>query len=207
MFAISNNWMKETGKKYNDLLEAARELFWKHGFRRVSVEEVCHKALVSKMTFYRYFPNKTELAKAVYNKVADEGIQRFKEIMADESTSPVEKMQQMLQMKFEGSNDISREFLKDFYSNPKLGLSAHIEAKSRQAWVEIINDFKTAQQKGWFRKDFKPEALLIMTGKLSELVNDERLLQMYNNPQELVMELARFFTLGIMPVSGNNENH
>ena len=47
-----------------DILNTARQLFWKHGIRRVSVEEVCREAGVSKMTFYRSFPNKIELAKA-----------------------------------------------------------------------------------------------------------------------------------------------
>ncbi|MBW6499311.1 MAG: TetR/AcrR family transcriptional regulator [Bacteroidales bacterium] len=191
--------MKKISRKYLALMEAARELFWKHGFRRVSVEEVCHKALVSKMTFYRYFPNKMELAKAVYDKVADEGIENFKEIMADERTSPADKMQQMLQMKLEGTNDISQEFLKDFYSNPELGLSAYVEEKSRLAWNEIIRDFRHAQEKGWLRKDFKPELFLIVTSKMSEMITDETLLKMYDSPQELVMELSRLFTFGIMP--------
>ncbi len=191
--------MKKPSRKYQAIMEAARELFWKHGFKRVSVEEVCHKALVSKMTFYRYFPNKMELAKAVYDKVADEGIQNFKEIMADESTSPAEKMQQMLKMKLEGTNDISHEFLKDFYSNPELGLSAYVEEKSKFVWNEILSDFKTAQQKGWLRRDFKPELFLFATSKMSEMITNETLLKMYNNPQELVMELSRLFTFGIMP--------
>lgn len=191
--------MKKNSRKYLALIEAARELFWKHGFRRVSVEEVCHKALVSKMTFYRYFPNKMELAKAVYEKVADEGIQNFKEIMADERTSPADKMQQMLQMKLEGTNDISQEFLKDFYSNPQLGLSAYVEEKSRFVWNEILSDFKKAQQKGWLRRDFKPELFLFATSKMSEMITNEALLKMYNTPQELVMELSRLFTFGIMP--------
>ncbi len=193
--------MKKTSRKHQAIMEAARELFWKHGFRRVSVEEICHKALVSKMTFYRYFKNKTELAKRVYDQVANEGIQRFREIMADETTSPVVKMQQMLQMKLEGTNDISQEFLKDFYSNPELGLSAYVEEKTRQVWNDIIQDYRKAQEKGWLRKDFKPELFLIVTSKISEMITNETLLKMYDSPQELVMELSSLFTFGIMPVS------
>lgn len=193
--------MKKISRKYLALMEVARELFWKHGFKRVSVEEICHKSLVSKMTFYRYFPSKTDIAKAVYEQVADEGVSKFKEIMADESTSPEEKMQQMLQMKLEGTNEISREFLKDFYSNPELGLSSFVAEKSMMGWNEIINDFRWAQEKGWLRKDFKPELFLTVTSKTSEMITDENLLKMYSSPQELIMELSRLFTYGIMPVS------
>jgi hypothetical protein len=32
-----------------------------------------------------------------------------------------------------------------------------------------------------------------------ELINDPKVLKLYNNPQELVMEIANFFTYGIVP--------
>lgn len=191
--------MNKKSRKYLAILDSARELFWKHGVKRVSVEEICHKALVSKMTFYRYFDNKTELAKAVYDQVVDEGIAKFKQIMSDKETTPVEKMQQILQTKMEGTNDLSSEFLQDFYSKPEDGLPAYVEEKTRQVWKEVIKDFKIAQHKGWFRKDFKPEAFFVVSAKLSELLSDPTMLQMYATPQELVMELAKLFTFGIIP--------
>lgn len=194
--------MNKKSRKYLAILESARELFWKHGVKRVSVEEICHKALVSKMTFYRYFDNKTELAKAVYDQVVDEGIAKFKQIMSDKETTPVEKMQQILQMKMEGTNDLSSEFLQDFYSKPEDGLPAYVEEKTRQVWKEVIKDFKIAQYKGWFRKDFKPEAFFVVSAKLSELLSDPTMLQMYATPQELVIELAKLFTFGIIPREG-----
>jgi AcrR family transcriptional regulator len=186
-------------KKILKLMEVARELFWKHGLKRVTVEEICEKARVSKMTFYRHFPNKTELAKEVYKKVIDEGTRKFRSIMLDETTTVVEKMEGILMLKLEGTNDISREFLNDFYNDPEEGLSLFVEETTRKVWEEIIRDFKLAQQKGWLRKDFKAEAIYIMSSKMGEMVNDETLLRMYPNPQELVMEIARFFTWGIAP--------
>ncbi|MEE4177786.1 MAG: TetR/AcrR family transcriptional regulator [Bacteroides sp.] len=197
--------MKKTSRKYTALVSSAKDLFWKHGFKRVSVEEICHTALVSKMTFYRYFANKTELAKAVFDQVVDDAIGRFKGIMADDQTNAMEKMQQILQMKLEGTNDISPEFLQDFYSSPELGLSSHIEKKTHQVWEEIIKDFKLGQQKGWFRKDFKPEAFFVISTKISEMLSSPELLNLYDNPQELVMELTKLFTFGIVPGEGNEK--
>jgi AcrR family transcriptional regulator len=63
------------------ILASSRELFWKHGFRRVTVDEICEKTGISKMTFYRYFANKTELAKAVFSQAANEGYDQFRIIM------------------------------------------------------------------------------------------------------------------------------
>lgn len=189
----------KTNIKYNQILSSARGLFWKHGLKRVTVEEISKHAGVSKMTFYKFFPNKVELAKAVYNQVADEGIEVFKEIMNNENTSAPEKMEQMLLIKMEGTNDISREFLADFYSNPELGLSKWVEEKSIAVWKEMIGVFKNGQEKGWFRRDFKPEVFLLMINKFTELITDENIMRLYETPQQAVMEFTRFFTYGIMP--------
>lgn len=190
--------MEYKNKKHREILNSAKELFWKYGFKKVSIEEICKKANVSKMTFYRYYPNKFEAAKAVFDMVIDSSIVEFKSLM-NSDMSAAEKMQKMLMMKFEGTNDISKEFLMDFYSNPELEISAYIQKRSSEVWVTFIEDFKKGQQEGWFRNDFKPEIMLIMSQKLMELINDPNVLRMYNNPQELVMEIASFFTYGISP--------
>lgn len=190
--------MIRSGKKHEEVIKVARELFWKHGFKRISVEEVCQKAGVSKMTFYRFYPNKLELAKAVFDVEVQKGMQAFRTIM-EEDTPPSEKMRKMLQMKFEGANNISREFLMDFYSSTDTALKTFVEEKTAQAWGELLNDFRQAQQKGIFRSDFKPEFMLYLSQKIGDLINDTTLLQLYNSPQELIMEFANFFSYGISP--------
>ena len=189
----------ENNPRYMQIIETSRKLFWKHGLKRVTVEEICREAGVSKMTFYKFFPNKVELAKSIYTREIDIGMRKFREIMSNENTSAQEKMEQMLMMKMEGTNDISMEFLGDFYSNPELGLSKWVEEKSIEAWKEMIEDFRDAQKKGWFRGDFKPEGFLLIVNKFSEMVTDENLLRLYRTPQEAIMEFSRFFTFGIMP--------
>ena len=184
--------------KYQSLLSTGKELFWKYGFKRVSIEEICLKANVSKMTFYKFFSNKLELAKAVFDNEVNKSIKSFKQIM-DADIPPSEKMKQMLIQKMVGTNDISMEFLQDFYSNPELGLSSYIDQRTKEVWSDIIQDFKSAQVKGWFRKDFKPEFVLFFSQKIVEMMKDENLLKLYENPQELIMEIANFFTYGITP--------
>ena len=185
-------------KKYNLLLKAARDLFWKHGFRRVSVEEICRKAGVSKMTFYRFFPNKLELAKTVFDRVTEEGVQQFRSIMA-ENTTPSEKMKKLIQMKLEGTHDISREFLVDFYSDPEQGLTSYIEEKTKTTWKMVLYDFRQAQKKGWFRKDMKPEFFFYLAQKLGDVYNDKNISVYYSSPQELIREIVNFFMYGISP--------
>ncbi len=190
--------MKVTNKKQQSLLAAGRELFWKHGFRRISIDEVCKVAGASKMTFYRYFPDKLALAKAVFAAEVDKGTLLFREIMISE-TSASEKLEAMLRTKADSVNNISQEFLNDFYSDKDSDLKTYIAQKTADVWNEIVNDFKLAQQKGVFRSDFKPEILLYISQQLPGFINDPYLVQICGSPQEVVMEIARFFTYGIAP--------
>ncbi len=190
--------MKVTNKKQQSLLAAGRELFWKHGFRRISIDEVCKVAGASKMTFYRYFPDKLALAKAVFDDEVDKGTLQFREIMISESSAS-EKLEAMLRTKADSVNNISQEFLNDFYSDKDSDLRAYIAQKTADVWNEIVNDFKMAQQKGVFRSDFKPEILLYISQQLPGFINDPYLVQLCGSPQEVVMEIARFFTYGIAP--------
>ena len=60
--------------KQKQILETSKELFWKFGFKRVTIEEICKEAGVSKMTFYKYYPNKIELVKGLMKRVLSESL-------------------------------------------------------------------------------------------------------------------------------------
>jgi AcrR family transcriptional regulator len=190
--------MSKTSQKYSDIINKARELFWKHGFRRVSIEEICRKANVSKMTYYKYFPNKTELAKTIFNDVVEAGENRFREIIQSNG-SPAAKVKEILLMKLESTNDISPEFMQDFYTGSNPELSAFVEERTRQAWDLLKNDYIKAQEKGIFRTDFNPELFIKVQYKLAELMEDESVTSMYSSRQELIMEFANLMIYGIIP--------
>lgn len=180
------------------IMDAGRDLFWKHGFRRVSIDEICNQASISKMTFYRYFPNKTELAKAVYNRVLAEGYEKFRTIMNDDS-SPEEKIHQFLLLKMEGTNELSQDFVTDFYSSKETGLKEYVQTKISEMWKDIIGDIREAQQKGIFREDFNPEMFYFAWQKFTDILEDKNIQKLYNNTQDMVMDLIKLLTYGIAP--------
>ncbi len=105
----------KNNKKYLDLTRTAKALFWKYGIRRVSIKEICDEAGVSKMTFYRYFTNKTELVKEIMDNIFGESMHNYKNIMA-EDVPYIEKVRKMLLLKFEKTQAISHEFVKDIFN-------------------------------------------------------------------------------------------
>lgn len=185
-----------TNRKFQELHRTARDLFWKYGFKRISIEELCHKAGISKMTYYRFYPNKIELAKSVFENVVNEGIQRFRDIMRAD-IPPSEKVRQFISLKYDGTNNLSQEFLQDFYEHSDTELSLYVDRKVNQSWEEVLADFRMAQEKGWFRKDLKPEFLFYIVNKMD--FADKELMKLFSSPQEMVMEMITFFMYGMLP--------
>lgn len=61
----------KVGKGHAKILAAARECFCERGYFSVSVEQIAVAAGVSRMTFYRHFTNKQDLASALFRVEAD----------------------------------------------------------------------------------------------------------------------------------------
>jgi AcrR family transcriptional regulator len=190
--------MTRVNKKYNDIVVSAKKLFWKFGFRRVTVEEICQQAHVSKMTFYKHFANKTELAIEIIRRMFDESMKDYNEMM--NSDIPFDKkMQLQLKMKLEGTADISEEFVKDVYGNAGSEIHQYWEKRANEAIAGVIEQFRTAQEKGWLRRDMKIEFILYMINQFFEFAKDDALISRYDTMQDLIMEINRFFLFGILP--------
>ena len=188
----------------NLLIEAGHELFWKFGFKKVTVEDVCKKAGVSKMSFYRYFGNKTDLAKRVLDKVLSEGIEKFRIILTDDDTI-ANKMHRFIALKMEGTNDISKEFVEDLYTDLGSEIQLYMAKRSTEAWVSVMEEFRAAQSRGVFRSDFKPEILFAMSKDIAEIVTNPALNSLYANTQVVIVEWVNLITFGIAPRDENTE--
>jgi AcrR family transcriptional regulator len=185
-------------KKYIAIMNAARELFWKHGIRRVSIEEICREAKTSKMTFYRFFPNKIELAKIVMDRYYEQGVIDFRKLIREDC--PVsEKMQKMIRMKLEGSSDLSNEFVQDLLSSTSPELSSYFNEKMKFIYSEVINEFKIGQKDGWIRKDLNVEFMFFYFQKTASMLADKDLLSQFRSPQEMILEVTNLIIYGIVP--------
>ena len=180
------------------IIQSARTLFWKFGMKRVSIEEICREAGVSKMTFYKHFNNKNHLAMAILDIIQQEGIQQYQNIMK-QSMPFHEKVEKTIQMKMEGTNDLSSEFYSDLHKNADPEVRAHFNKMYQENIQMILNDYTAAQKKGDIRKDIEPRFILYFLNHMIEMADNDQLQQMYKTPQDMIMELTHFFFYGIMP--------
>lgn len=182
--------------KYIGMFKTGKELFWRHGIKRVTIEEICSEANVSKMTFYKFFSNKIEFAKIILEETLNQSIKKFDNLI--HSNLPfTEKIEQMFFLKLEVTEDISAEFIADIYKNSFKELQQIVE-KQRQTSLKLFTDFLIdSQKKGLIRKDIKIEFILCYADKMSEMLNDKKLVSRYDTMQDLIMEGMKFLFYGL----------
>lgn len=193
--------MAELGNKsYQLILNASQELFWKHGISRVTVEEICSAAGLSKMTFYRYFKNKNELAEKVLQQFIEANTLKYSAIMEQEIPF-AEKVKLLVLMKHQSTNNISDELIRDIYRKDESGLQKLFEESGDRMMARLMEDFGEAQKKGWIRSDLNLNFMFYFLNHLSTLMVDKNFLSLFSNSHDAIMELTNLFFYGIMPAN------
>jgi AcrR family transcriptional regulator len=184
--------------KRKQLIRTAKDLFFKYGIKRVTVEEICREANVSKMTFYKHFRNKNELVKTWITQMTDEAMEKYS-ILMNSDLPFKEKVRETIQMKLEGTDGMSQEFFSDYIPQADPELSDFLLERMHAMMELVVKDYAAAQKRGDIRRDVSIEFILWFLNKMLDLMKDETLQQLYDNPQKLIMEMVNFFFYGIMP--------
>ena len=188
---------EKKAKSHNLIMDTAKTLFWKYGIKRVTVEEICKEAMVSKMTFYRNFDNKNNLAEKLLVREMERGSSAYDEIMG----FPIpfaDKIARFVQLKHELSQDISEEFIKDIYKTDNKSLQFRIASNQKEMLSKLRSDLKKAQDIGEIRSNLKIDFVIYMLQSLNEKMLDQQLISMYKNPHDLIMELTNFIFYGLL---------
>ncbi len=199
--------------KYNQLLETGASLFQKYGLKRITVEEICKVANISKMTFYKFFKNKQDLVNHIWDIKYKEGWKKFDEIEAMNAPF-TEKVQMILKLKEESAKELGPEFMKEYAELVPEFLERYSEQyqESMQRFADFIKDH---QKKGEVRASMRPDFFLKAISKLMELAQDRELLESYDSIKDFALEINNFMFYGIMPppktteksdFADNNEN-
>jgi len=188
------------------LRDAAKSLFWKYGIRKVTVEEICKEAGMSKMTFYRNFKNKLSVVEEVIDELVQDGIKKYTELMGSDKPFD-EKFRIMVQLKKEGTKGISKEFVTDLIQikdwqesqQEEVQLLAQKMMTHQQNQMKLfIQDMAEAQKQGYIRADVRMDFILYLYHDIQQKLLDPVLNSMYENEDDLIMELMNYFFYGIL---------
>lgn len=190
--------MDNINDKYKDIVEKGKELFWKFGIRKVTVEEISSAAGTSRVTFYKYFSNKEELALHILKEITHEAMAEYRDILGSEAKFE-EKVEKIILMKMKGAENLSHEFLNDVYSGDFQSIGQFLHKTSVESLTMIEQSFHKAQQEGYLRQDLKIEFIMYMLNKMQEIISDPALESLYKDSGEMVSEMINYFFYGIMP--------
>jgi len=195
---VLSNIEQPYNEKHRQIIQTGQKLFFKFGIKRVTIEEICKEANVSKMTFYKHFKNKNELVKEITTLIMEVNLKKYREFMDRTDITFEEKIRQTIQMKMEGTSDISDAYFDDYMIHNDPELADFIQTESAKVYKEVLNDYMEAQKRGEIRQDIKPEFIQYLLNHLLKMAKDEKLSGLYEHTQEVIMELVNFFFYGIM---------
>ncbi|CAN5331932.1 TetR/AcrR family transcriptional regulator [soil metagenome] len=74
------------------LIQSATDLFYQHGFRAISVDDIVAHGGTTKTTLYRHFVSKDALAAVCLERLADRDLAELDAIVERHSSSPLEQV-------------------------------------------------------------------------------------------------------------------
>jgi len=177
--------------KKQQLIESAQILFYKHGIRRVTVEELCRTAEISKMTFYKYFTNKWDIGKAVIDITFKKGLCCYNNKI-QEDIPFAEKIEQILKITMIQINSFGAPFIEDL-TDKRSPLNTHFSAKQKAVSRLSVEFLTQAKNEGYIKKEIKIPFLLFMLDRTTEFFNDPELISIMPDTKERGYELASLF--------------
>ena len=190
--------MKLTKKE--QIEHKAKELFWKHGFKKVTIDEICKKANVSRKTFYTFYDNKTALVIALMKKLTDEAFEESRQIIESDYTF-AEKLEKSLQVKLLRNKEMSMEFVADFYNPDATEILACFQEIMEKTMAMLVDFLKKAQQTGEMNPDLNLNSVLWMLQKQVEFCSSPDLMHMFPDVDTLTKQLTQTLIYGIMPLN------
>jgi AcrR family transcriptional regulator len=181
--------VQRNSKKQVQILITAEDLFSRYGLKKVSVEEICRKAGASKMTFYKYFPNKSDLFRQIWNLWIEEGYDYLDEVNERDIPFP-EKIRLILEYKLDFAARMNPDLIEEILHTD---LDMHALTTRLMAWL------LKAQARGDIRSEIRPEFLLAAFDKVYYgLTRDDELRKLYPDIAEFTKEIFNFYFYGIM---------
>ncbi|NDP19761.1 MAG: TetR/AcrR family transcriptional regulator [Paludibacter sp.] len=189
--------MKLTKKQQVEL--KAKELFWKYGFKKVTIDEICKKANVSRKTFYTFYDNKSALVIFLLQQMIDESMTDYQDII-DEDATFSDKMEKMLALKYKSTNQFSMEFVADFFHPDSDDILAFY-TKIVQDSLTLTNDFfREAQKNGEMNQDLDINFVMLMMQKMVEIGTAPEVMALFSDAETMKRQLSQFVIYGVMPV-------
>jgi len=182
-------------KKEGDILRTAEDLFMHFGYDKVTVEEICREASVSKVTFYKYFKNKHEVLRDYMTVRLNLGMEVFTRIREADASLP-EKMKALIAMKESAVSHFTPVFYKSLLTGDE-SVQAFMQEWGTRSMGAMRDFLEDGQKSGEIHADYSLDFLLHMWNSLAETARSESMMAMFNDDMvKLSTDFLNFLCFG-----------
>jgi AcrR family transcriptional regulator len=185
------------------IMTRAQELFFKHGFSKVTMNEIASDLGMSKKTLYAHFESKEALFSAVHANIHDEVGRRVNAILSSTALDFVDKMLGLLELSAEFHRRITPEIIADIKRNASvmhLQQENLITTQLREVFETIIREGVEAKV---IRDDINQRLLvMIHTASLQALTRPEALAELPLTMPQIIRDVGRVVFGGVLTEEG-----
>ncbi|TNH04554.1 TetR/AcrR family transcriptional regulator [Testudinibacter sp. TR-2022] len=163
--------------------QTALQLFSQQGWKRVSVDEICQQAKVSRVTFYKHFKNKKALLKQLLFEQKEEVRLRFLDFLKQEISLET-IISQIFKMQEEALNGLySQPMQADFQYHSDEEMRSFFTTMEQEKYRFMSHFFQQLQTKRIIQQDFPIALISVFTRKIDELRTDPQLCNLYRGKE------------------------
>lgn len=155
----NKHWMKSHESRLK-LMHAAMDLFIDHGFTEVSVNDICHRAGLTKGAFYHHFASKEAIYRQLLVPSLDEYIQ--KHFAPFETDSTGQRLKRLAQCVFDVSKSMGRELMAQDFIRMLSCKSSDIYRTERLYTKTLSEIIKNGMARGELRSTLSLEGNIML---------------------------------------------
>lgn len=147
-------------KKKESIRQAAIELFKTYGFKKVTINDIAHKAGVSPVTIYNHFGRKDELVDNIVKNILYSMIERIQKIIDCDISFP-EKVEAIVFDKTQTIRQFQGELTKTLFQNDP-EMQAFVDKLIQEDSVPMIKKlFEQGRKEGYVSNNITDESLFL----------------------------------------------
>ncbi|RAR45743.1 TetR/AcrR family transcriptional regulator [Paenibacillus sp. MDMC362] len=155
-----NGYERRKHKKIEQIYAVAFQLFSRHGYQKVSVNEIAQQAGVSPATIYNYFGTKDQLYMDMIMDWTDKQLAVYERIL-DSRRTFAEKTREIMLLEAKNLTFLSEEF-RNFQTSEERGISQAIQQYSEEKVKNFFMKFVAlGKQEGYIHKDQAEEVTML----------------------------------------------
>lgn len=190
------------------ILDEARDLFFRYGFSKVTMDEAADKLGMSKKTLYKHFPSKEVLLEAVTADHLKECDDEVRTLCTRKGVGPLEKFRGLMDYCAAQYARMSDSLIHDLRrSAPEIWRQVE-ESRRKHIFTDFGALLKEGRQKGIFRKDVDDKLfLLIYFEVVQRILHPDTLASLNCKPSQVFDAVVKVLFEGLLTDKARVEYH